>query len=136
VRSLAPPRSVRSTTLTTPDTTIKAVVEEGAPFKIIGAQYQKNPIGVVSLAENPIREPEGLINKTLAVPPVNAISVAAMLELNGVDPNQVRIVPYAYDPTPLITERSTPRSILPPTCRSRSSRPARKPIRSCSTTTA
>lgn len=29
-------------TLTTPDTTIKAVVEQGAPFKIIGAQYQKN----------------------------------------------------------------------------------------------
>jgi ABC-type nitrate/sulfonate/bicarbonate transport system substrate-binding protein len=36
--------------LTTPDTTIRAIVEQGAPFKIIGAQYQKNPIGVVSLA--------------------------------------------------------------------------------------
>src|SRR6218665_1595867 len=40
-------------TLTTPDTTIKAIVEQGAPFKIIGAQYQKNPIGIVSLAKNP-----------------------------------------------------------------------------------
>ena len=35
-------------TLTTPDTTIKAIVDQGAPFKIIGAQYQKNPIGIVS----------------------------------------------------------------------------------------
>jgi ABC-type nitrate/sulfonate/bicarbonate transport system substrate-binding protein len=89
-------------TLTTPDTTIKTIVEQGAPFKIIGAQYQKNPIGVVSLAENPIREPKDLIGKTLAVPPVNIISVEAMFKINDIDPNDVRIVPYAYDPSPLI----------------------------------
>ena len=88
--------------LTTPDTTIKAIVEQGAPFRIIGAQYQKNPIGIVSLASNPINEPRDLIGKTLAVPPVNVISVNAMLALNGIDPGQVNIVPYAYDPTPLI----------------------------------
>ena len=88
--------------LTTPDTTIKAIVEQGAPFKIIGAQYQKNPIGIVSLASNPINEPRDLIGKTLAVPPVNVISVNAMLALNGIDPGEVNIVPYAYDPTPLI----------------------------------
>lgn len=29
--------------LTTPDTTIRAISEQGAKFKIIGAQYQKNP---------------------------------------------------------------------------------------------
>lgn len=89
-------------TLTTPDTTIKAIVEQGAPFKIIGAQYQKNPIGIVSLAKNPINEPKDLIGKTLAVPPVNVISVEAMLKISGVDKGQVNIVPYAYDPTPLI----------------------------------
>ena len=88
--------------LTTPDTTIKAIVDQGAPFKIIGAQYQKNPIGVVSLVENGINEPRDLIGKTLAVPPVNTISVEAMLKLNDIDPGDVRIVPYAYDPTPLI----------------------------------
>lgn len=89
-------------TLTTPDTTIKAIAEQGAPFRIIGAQYQKNPIGIVSLAKNPIREPKDLIGKTLAVPPVNVISVEAMLKISGVDRSQVNIVPYAYDPTPLI----------------------------------
>lgn len=88
--------------LTTPDTTIKAIVDQGAPFKIIGAQYQKNPIGIVSLASNPINEPKDLIGKTLAVPPVNVISVNAMLAINGIDPTDVNIVPYAYDPTPLI----------------------------------
>jgi ABC-type nitrate/sulfonate/bicarbonate transport system substrate-binding protein len=88
--------------LTTPDTTIKAIAEQGAPFKIIGAQYQKNPIGIVSLAKNPIHEPKDLIGKTLAVPPVNVISVKAMLKMNGIEPGQVNIVPYAYDPTPLV----------------------------------
>lgn len=88
--------------LTTPDTTIKTIAEQGAPFKIIGAQYQKNPIGIVSLATNPVNEPADLVGKTLAVPPVNVISVAAMLKLNGIDRSQVNIVPYAYDPTPLI----------------------------------
>lgn len=89
-------------TLTTPDTTIKAIVEQGAPFKIIGAQYQKNPIGIVSLASNPITTPQDLVGKTLAVPPVNVISVEAMLQINGIDRASVNIVPYAYDPTPLI----------------------------------
>ena len=88
--------------LTTPDTTIKAIVDQGAPFKIIGAQYQKNPIGIVSLASNPITEPADLVGKTLAVPPVNVISVEAMLALNGIDRGSVNIVPYAYDPTPLV----------------------------------
>ena len=88
--------------LTTPDTTIKAIVDKGAPFKIIGAQYQKNPIGIVSLVGSGINSPADLVGKTLAVPPVNVISVEAMLKLNDIDPGDVNIVPYAYDPTPLI----------------------------------
>ena len=88
--------------LTTPDTTVSAIVDQGAKFKIIGAQYQKNPIGIVSLATKPIKTPQDLIGKTLAVPPVNVISVEAMLKLNNIDKAQVNIVPYAYDPTPLI----------------------------------
>jgi ABC-type nitrate/sulfonate/bicarbonate transport system substrate-binding protein len=88
--------------LTTPDTTIKAIVEQGAPFKIIGAQYQKNPIGIVSLAKAPILSPADMVGKTIAVPPVNTISVEAVLAINGIDRSQVNIVPYSYDPTPLI----------------------------------
>jgi ABC-type nitrate/sulfonate/bicarbonate transport system substrate-binding protein len=88
--------------LTTPDTTIKAIVEQGAKFKIIGAQYQKNPIGIVSLAKNPILTPADMVGKTIAVPPVNTISVEALLAMNGIDRASVNIVPYAYDPTPLI----------------------------------
>ncbi len=85
-------------TLTTPDTTVSAIVDQGAKFKIIGAQYQKNPVGIVSLAKNPIKTPADLVGKTLAVPPVNVISVEAMLKLNKIDKDKVRIVPYEYDP--------------------------------------
>ncbi|MCA3439777.1 MAG: ABC transporter substrate-binding protein [Rhodobacter sp.] len=88
--------------LTTPDTTIRAITEQGAKFKIIGAQYQKNPIGVVSLKKNPINAPADLVGKTIAVPPVNIVTIEALLALNGIDKAQVQIVPYAYDPTPLV----------------------------------
>lgn len=89
-------------TLTTPDTTVSAILDQGAKFKIIGTQYQKNPIGIVSLAKKPIKTPADLVGKTLAVPPVNVISVEAMLKLNNIDKEKVKIVPYEYDPTPLI----------------------------------
>ncbi len=88
--------------LTTPDTTIKAISEDGAKLKIIGTQFQKNPIGVVSLVESGINSPSDLVGKTLAVPPVNTLSVEAMFRLNGIDPADVNIVPYQFDPTPLI----------------------------------
>ena len=88
--------------LTTPDTTISAITDQGGKFKIIGAQYQRNPVGIVSLAKNPIKTPADMIGKTIAVPPVNTISVEAMLALNNIDKSKVNIVPYQYDPTPLI----------------------------------
>jgi ABC-type nitrate/sulfonate/bicarbonate transport system substrate-binding protein len=88
--------------LTVPDTTIKAITTQGARFKIIGAQFQKTPIGVVSLESNPVRDVKALEGKVLAVPPVNMAQVAGMLRLNGIAKNAVRIVPYQFDPTPLI----------------------------------
>ena len=89
--------------LTTPDTTIKAIVDQGAKFKIIGAQYQKNPIGIVSLAKNPIREPKDLVGKTLG-------GAAGQRHFRRGDARAQRhrqarrstSCPTAYDPTPLI----------------------------------
>jgi ABC-type nitrate/sulfonate/bicarbonate transport system substrate-binding protein len=88
--------------LTTPDTTIRAITTQGAKFKIIGAQFQKSPIGVVSLASNPIKSVKALEGKILAVPPVNMAGVVGMLKINGIARSSVRIVPYQFDPTPLI----------------------------------
>ncbi len=88
--------------LTTVETAVKAITTQKAPLVIIGAQYQKNPIGIVSLASKPLKSPADLVGKTIAVPPVNRLAVDALLKLNGIDKSKVRIVPYAYDPTPLL----------------------------------
>jgi ABC-type nitrate/sulfonate/bicarbonate transport system substrate-binding protein len=88
--------------LTTPETTVRAITTQGAKFRIIGAQFQKTPIGVVSLDSHPIPNVKALEGKVLAVPPVNMAQVAGMLRLNGIPRSAVRIVPYQFDPTPLI----------------------------------
>jgi len=88
--------------LTTPDTTIRAITSQGAKFKIIGAQCQKSPIGVVRLASSPIKTVKALEGKILAVPPVNMAGVLGMLKINGIAKSSVRIVPYQFDPTSLI----------------------------------
>lgn len=88
--------------LTAVETAVKAITEQRAPLVIIGAQYQKNPMGIVSLALKPLRSPADLVGKTIAVPPVNRITIDALLKINGIPKSSVRIVPYAYDPTPLI----------------------------------
>ena len=88
--------------LTTPETTAQYILRDRVPFVIIGAQYQTNPIGVVSLEKNPIRSPQELIGKKLAVAPVNRLTVEAMFRFNDIDPSQVELVPYTYDPKILI----------------------------------
>jgi ABC-type nitrate/sulfonate/bicarbonate transport system substrate-binding protein len=88
--------------LTPVETTINLIARDGAPLKIIGTQYQKSPLGIVSLAKNGIRKPQDLIGKTLAVPSANVLTVDAMFKLNGLKKSDVRIVPYQYDPTPLL----------------------------------
>ena len=89
--------------LTTPDVTINAISKQkDAKFKIIGTQYQKNPLGIVSLKKNNITEPTDLIGKTLAVPPANQITIEAFLRINNIDKKNVRIVPYQYNPGPLL----------------------------------
>ena len=88
--------------LTTPDVTINAIVKNNAPLKIVGAQYQKNPLGIVSLKENKINKPGDLIGKTIAVPPANQLTIKAFFKINNLDDKKIRVVPYQYDPSPLI----------------------------------
>jgi len=88
--------------LTNIDGTVSAILTQRAPFKIIGTQYQKSPLGIVSLEESGIREPKDLINRKLAVPDANLPTIKAFLRMNNVDPRQVRLMPYQYDPAILV----------------------------------
>jgi ABC-type nitrate/sulfonate/bicarbonate transport system substrate-binding protein len=75
--------------------------EKGAALKIIGTQYQKSPVGVISLAQSNIKAPKDLAGKTVACPPLSIATFHAMLKLAGVPKEKVRVVPFTFDPTPL-----------------------------------
>jgi ABC-type nitrate/sulfonate/bicarbonate transport system substrate-binding protein len=81
---------------------VKAVAEKGAPLKVIGTQYQKSPVGVISLEQNNIRQPKDLVGKTVACPPLSMSTFLAMLKVNGVPREKVRVVPYTFSPVPLV----------------------------------
>ncbi|MGZ4661937.1 MAG: ABC transporter substrate-binding protein [Arthrobacter sp.] len=79
------------------------VLNEGAPLKIIGSTYQKNPFTIVSLAAKPITAPADLVGKKIGVQAgVNETLFDALLEINKIDPSKVTKVPVQYDPQPLL----------------------------------
>jgi ABC-type nitrate/sulfonate/bicarbonate transport system substrate-binding protein len=78
-----------------------AIVQKGAPLKIIGAQYQKSPQGVVSMSSSVIAGPQDLIGRTIAVPTLSMRTFMGFAKLHGLT-DKVRVVPYTFDPTPLI----------------------------------
>ena len=74
---------------------------KGAPLKIIGAGYQKNPYCIISSASKPISSPQELVGKKIGVSASNLTPYNIMLKLNKVDPSKVTVVPVQFDPTPL-----------------------------------
>lgn len=80
---------------------VRAVAEKGASLKVIGAQYQKSPVGVISLEQSNIKSPKDLVGKTVACPPLSLATFQAMLKVQGVPKEKLRIVPYTFSPAPL-----------------------------------
>ncbi|GAA1971707.1 ABC transporter substrate-binding protein [Isoptericola halotolerans] len=82
-----------------------AIAEQDAPLKIIGATFQKNPFTILSLADGAdISSPEDLVGRTIGVQDSNASVFAALLQANGIDEDEVTVVPVDFDPTPLMNE--------------------------------
>jgi ABC-type nitrate/sulfonate/bicarbonate transport system substrate-binding protein len=89
--------------LSSPVAVAPVILEEGAPLKIIGTTYQKNPFTIVSLPAAPIDTPEDLVGKRIGVQPGgNETLLQALLEANGIDPESVDTVPVEYDPSVLV----------------------------------
>ncbi|MET0672815.1 MAG: ABC transporter substrate-binding protein [Microbacterium pygmaeum] len=94
-----------STTLavTDPISAAPAIVNEGAPIKIIATTYQKNPFTILSLTDAAdIQTPDDLVGKRIGVQAGNETLFNALLEVNGIDAADVTIVPVEYDPSVLI----------------------------------
>ncbi|ABW15042.1 NMT1/THI5 like domain protein [Parafrankia sp. EAN1pec] len=88
--------------ISAPDITGNAILN-GAPIKIIGAQYQKNPFAIVSMADKPIAGPQEMIGKKIGVQATNESVWTAFLKANKIDPKSIEKVPVEFDPLPLTT---------------------------------
>lgn len=80
------------------------ILNEGAPLKIIGTTYQKNPFTILSLKEGAnIATIQDLIGKRIGVQAgPNETLFDALLKANGIDASKVTKVPVQYDPAPLV----------------------------------
>lgn len=74
---------------------------EGADLVIIGAQYQKSPVTILSLAKAPLKEPRDLVGKKIGVAGTDTPGLSAFLTVNGLRADQVTFVPSQYDPAVL-----------------------------------
>ena len=87
-----------------PISTAPIIIEEGAPLKIIGTTYQKNPFTILSLKNGAnIATVQDLIGKKIGVQAgPNETLFDALLKANGIKQSQVTKVPVQYDPAPLV----------------------------------
>ena len=89
--------------ISSPDITAAAILK-GADLVVIGAQYQKNPFCIMSLAASPISTPQDLVGKKIGVQAVNEPVWNAFLKANKLDPATITKVPAQFDPTPLVSK--------------------------------
>ena len=73
----------------------------GVPIIGIAANFQRNPLAFISLAENDILTPDDLIGKTVEISEYNLYMFEALLSIYDIDPSEVNIVErtdYSTDP--------------------------------------
>src|SRR5882724_9742983 len=66
--------------ISAPDLVASAVVKGGAGIKIVGAQFQKNPYAILSMADKPIKTPRDMIGKKIGVQAISESVWAAFLK--------------------------------------------------------
>ncbi len=74
---------------------------EGADLVVIGAQYQKSPVTILSLADAPLTTPEELVGKRIGVAGTDTPGLEAFLTINGLTKDDLVFVPSQYDPAVL-----------------------------------
>jgi ABC-type nitrate/sulfonate/bicarbonate transport system substrate-binding protein len=88
--------------ISSPDITA-AAINQGAAIISIGAQYQKNPFAITSLAKKPIKTPQDMYGKKIGVQATNESIWNAFVKANNLDASKINKVPVQFDPTPLAT---------------------------------
>jgi ABC-type nitrate/sulfonate/bicarbonate transport system substrate-binding protein len=86
--------------VSSPDITGAAILK-GAPLKIIGAQYQKNPFAIMSMTKTPIKTAKDMYGKKIGVQVANTSVWTSFVKAAGLDVSKIKVVPVQFDPTPL-----------------------------------
>ena len=87
--------------ISAPDIT-SAAINNGADLITIGAQYQKNPFAVMSLAKSPIKTPQEMVGKKIGVQATNESVWNAFLKANKIDPSSIKKTVVQFNPQPLV----------------------------------
>jgi ABC-type nitrate/sulfonate/bicarbonate transport system substrate-binding protein len=87
--------------ISAPDILASGIVNNGNKLIAVGALFQKNPFCVMSLASNPLPNPQAMIGKKIGVQSVNEPIWNAFLKANSINPSDITLVPAQFDPTPL-----------------------------------
>jgi ABC-type nitrate/sulfonate/bicarbonate transport system substrate-binding protein len=90
-----------------PDSTARYIVEQGAPLKVIASTFQKNPFCILSLEEGkPIRTVADLAGKTIGIQAgTNQAIFAGFCKANNVDPATFKTTVVQYEPSPLTEKK-------------------------------
>jgi len=84
-----------------PDITAPAILN-GAPLKIFAVLFQKNPFCVMSLASDPIPNPDAMVGKKIGVQAVNEPVWNSFLKANNLQDANITKVPVQFDTQPLV----------------------------------
>jgi ABC-type nitrate/sulfonate/bicarbonate transport system substrate-binding protein len=90
-----------------PDATARYIAEQGAPLKIIGSAFQKNPFCILSMEEGkPIRTVADLAGKTIGIQAgTNQSIFDGFCKANNVDKSTFKTTVVQYEPTPLTEKK-------------------------------
>lgn len=85
------------------NTLLLQAIENGEDLVAIGTVFQKSPMAIMSLSDDPITKASDFEGKTIAYPENGIDQLTSALKANGVDMSKVTIVPAGADPTQLVT---------------------------------
>jgi ABC-type nitrate/sulfonate/bicarbonate transport system substrate-binding protein len=77
-------------------------VNAGSDLVVVGAGFQQSPIGLMSMADNPIQSAEDILGKRIGLQEGSTSEIKLILKLNGLDEDNWTEVPVGFDPSPLL----------------------------------
>jgi ABC-type nitrate/sulfonate/bicarbonate transport system substrate-binding protein len=82
---------------------VVGAINNGAPLKIIGATYQKNPTCILSRASKPIHAPTDMYGKKIGISDTNTPIWTSFVKANKLDLSKITVVTVGFDITSVAT---------------------------------